>query len=337
MAVFASKAIRGFFSGFISVMRGLLFIFVLTGSWTYSLAQTCCSSGVPIASNLGFQPQGEKVLQLSLVMEYNHLSTLYDGRTVLDDDRRLRTTTSALTRLAYGLHRRVQIEMLVPYVNQTRTVVLNNGGSSMEVSRGLGDITSLVQFVLIENAFSNVSLGGGVKFPTGANDLRNSQGLLLINDLQTGSNTYDYLFRLSSIRNLTLRPSVSFFLHATTILRTKNEEYLNTQTYRFGNELQINLGYSDQIFVFKTLAYPTLSLRWRQALSDHINGNILDNTGGSWLFGRGGIGMDVFKGHRLSISGEYPLFTKVEGTQLSPDYIINVSYYKALDFRKSEF
>lgn len=318
-------------------MKAMLFSAIFAISYVYMSGQTCCSSGVPIASNLGFQPKDRNVLQISLAYEHNRLATLYDESRVLDNNNRIRTTNSGLARLAYSFHNRISIEALLPYVKQERIITQNNGETNQDGGQGLGDLTALLQFVLVENQFSSFSLGGGIKLPTGANDLRNQNGLLLINDLQLGSGTTDIIARMSAIRNLTLRPSVSFFINSTAIFRGTNEEYLGSQSYKFGNEIQTNLGYSDQLFFLKTLIYPSASFRFRHALRDDVNDNMLNNTGGSWVFARLGMGMEIYKGNRISIAGEYPLYTKVDGTQLSPSYIVNVSYYKAIDFSRGDF
>ena len=235
---------------------------------THSSAQTCCSSGVPIASNLGFQPMDRNVLQVSLGYEHNRLATLYSESEVLDNNNRLRVTNSGLARLAYSFSDRLSIETLLPYVGQRRVITQNNGEINEDGGHGLGDLTALVQFVLIQNQFSSFSIGGGIKLPSGANDLRNKNGLLLINDLQLGSGATDYLARIAAMRSLTLRPSVSFFVNSTAIFRGTNDKYLGSESYKFGNEIQANVGYADQLFFLRTFIYPSASFRFRHALQD---------------------------------------------------------------------
>lgn len=300
-------------------------------------AQTCCSSGIPIASNIGFQSQGKNILQFSLAYENNRLAKLYNGTDVLGGSNRLRETHSGLVRFAYNIHERLILETLIPYISQRRIITQNNLDVNTDGGHGLGDLTLLSQFVLVKNQFSSFSIGGGLKFATGSTDLRNSMGLLLINDLQLGTGAIDFLTRMSIIRSLSLKPSVSLFLNATSIFRGSDREYLGNQAYKFGDEIQVNLGYADQVLFLKTFIYPSLSIRFRGALQDEINSNLLDNTGGTWLFARGGVGIDVLEGHRLSLAFEYPLYTKVVGTQLSPSYILNFSYYRAIDFSPSDF
>ena len=303
---------------------------------SFSFAQTCCSSGIPIASNLGFQSKGSGMLQVSLGLEHNRLSTLFNESEALPESNRLRTTNSGLLRLAYGFTDRLNIETLIPYVSQLRVITQNNGEKNNEGGHGIGDITFIAQFDLFQRTFSTLTIGGGVKLPTGANDLRNSNGFLLVNDLQLGSNAFDFMVRGAYSVVPSFRPTSSIFANAIYLSKGVNKAYLGSEEYKFGNEIQANLGISDQILIAKSMVYPSVALRFRQAIRDHINSNQLTNTGGSWLFAKLGLGFDIFNDHRLSLNFELPLYTFVDGTQLSPDFIINVSYYKSFSLSKEK-
>lgn len=308
--------------------KAILLLFIALAGFRLS-AQTCCSSGIPIASNLGFQSQGAKVLQFSLGFEQNRLNSLFNEKSRLEDNNRLRITNTGLVRVSYGVHKYLNIEALIPYVSQVRRITQNNGELDEEGGHGIGDVTILAESTFIQKDFSSFSLGAGIKIPTGANDLRNSAGFLLINDLQLGSATYDYLLRGAFSSIPAGRPSSSIFVNSTFIYKGINERYLGSQTYKFGNEIQATLGYSDQFFFHKTLFYPSASVRFRRAIRDEINNNELTNTGGTWLFGRLALGLEIFKGSRVSLTTEFPLYTFVDGIQLSPSLVYNVSFYKS--------
>lgn len=301
-----------------------------------NLAQTCCSSGIPIASNLGFQSKGKSKLQVSLGLEHNRLSTLYIGSEALVESNRLRTTNSGLLRLAYGFSDRINLETLIPYVSQLRVITQNNGEKNNEGGHGIGDITLIAQYDILQKPFSSLTIGGGVKMPTGANDLRNANGFLLINDLQLGSNTYDFIGRAAYTFVPNFKPTASIFANTIYLSKGVNKTYLGSQEYKFGNEVQANLGISDQLLIFKALIYPSLSLRFRHALRDDINNNELTNTGGSWLFGKLGLGVNLYNDHRVSVNFELPFYTFVDGTQLSPDFILNISYHKTFNLAKDK-
>lgn len=313
-------------------MKFMLCILIFSLSLEFGLCQTCCSSGVPIASNIGFQSKGKRILQISMGYEHNNLQYLFSESELLQDNNRLRTTNTILGRLSYGITEKFNIETLIPYVSQNRWITQNNDEVNYEGGSGFGDITIMPQIDLLDKDFSTLSLGLGLKFPTGSNNVRNSDGFLIVNDLQLGSNAYDFIAKASYFLLPKVRPTSSFFLNSTYVFRGTDKEYLGSQTYKFGNEVQFNLGISDQLFLFDRLIIPSLAFRSRYAVNDQIGGNKLANTGGFWVFVNTGIMLDIYKGHRLSVNSEIPIFTRVDGTQLSPSYIINVSYYKTIDF-----
>jgi hypothetical protein len=312
-------------------MRLIFSLFFTIALFSVLSGQTCCSSGIPIASNLGFQSKGKNILQFSLGWDHNKLGSLFAGNEKLTGNNRLRITNAVMSRLAFGFTDNFQIELLVPYVGQYRQIKQNNGKFNEEGGFGLGDITLMPQIDIISTVHSSLNFGLGLKLPTGSNDIRNSAGFLLINDLQLGTNSYDVLLRFAFVHAPSFRPSSSLFLNSILVYKGNNNQYLGAEKYKFGNEIQFNLGYSDQLFLIKTLLYPTISVRIRKAVRDKINDNLIHNTGGSWVFGRIGFGIDLFQNTRINISGEYPLYTKVDGTQLSPDYIFNLSFYKMWD------
>jgi len=68
------------------MLRIVSFLSVLIFSCSQMKAQSCCSGGVPIASNLGFGSAEKKVLQLSFNLDYNKLTSLFSNSDRLDDD-----------------------------------------------------------------------------------------------------------------------------------------------------------------------------------------------------------------------------------------------------------
>ena len=305
----------------------ILFLYAQTG-----YAQTCCSGGVPISSNLGFQSSDGGVLQIAVAHEANFLNTLYAESTVLPLNNRQRKTQSSLLRLAYNISHRWGVETLLPYVVQTRDITQNSGAINSERSSGIGDIVLLLKYDIIKNVTWNLNLGIGPKFSTGSSEERNSLGLLLVNDLQPGSGATDFIVRAALTHNLLSRPSTSVFAQAIWTSRGTDPDYLGTQTYGFGSEIQLSSGISDQLITPAGVFYPAVSLRYRQAERDAINDNSQENTGGSWLFLRGSLGYDLWKNGRIAFSYERPIITQVDGTQLSPDHILNVSFYTDFSF-----
>ncbi len=307
-------------------MVRILTISFLLLSLTKLSGQTCCSGGVPFSSNLGFPTTNQGTFQLALAYDDNRLLTLYDEGDVLVNSNRERKTRSFFLRLGYGISERWSVETLMPYVNQRRNITQNNGEINRESSSGIGDIILLVKYDLFKNLSWVLNMGAGIKIPTGSTHQLNNRGLLLVNDMQPGSGAMDIVFRFSLSHQLGIRPSTTLYISPIVNIKGSDDNYLGSQSYQFGNDLQMMSGLSDQVIIGEWPVYPNIGFRYRYARRDRINGVDLDNTGGSWLFTRLGLGTDFYKNNRLTFTFELPLITNVDGTQLSPDAIFNLTY-----------
>jgi hypothetical protein len=287
-------------------------------------AQTCCSSGIPIASNVGFASQGSGVLTTSVHYENNQLSTLLDESDVLALNNRQRNTQSYLWRIGYQFTERWSTEVLVPYVTQNRNITKNNGEIDQEQARGLGDIALLLKYDLVKRMDWNLNVGIGTKLTSGDSKHLNRIGLLLVKDLQPGTGALDWLGRLAIEHHPSFHPSMNIFLSAIYSLKGTDAAYLGSQAYRFGNDWQLFFGAGDQWTFGNTNVSPSIGFRYRRADQDLIDGIDLRNTGGQWVFLRPHLGINVLKNVQLLSTLELPIYSRVDGTQLSPTYIFNL-------------
>jgi hypothetical protein len=283
-------------------------------------AQTCCSGGVPLSNNLGLPNEGKGVIQLGLNYDYNNLNTLKAETTELDDDSRQRITNSVLLNLGYSITDHIAVEALFTWVNQTRTIT-QFGNENFTGTTGIGDAVFLAKYsmpdVLGENTVFNIGLG--VKAPLGRSDLKSEQGIQLTADLQPGSGAWDGLGWVSIVKSLDSRPSASISGSFTLRLTGENNSYLNnTATYEFGDVIQANVGYTDQFLIFNTLLDPGLFFKYRRAFDDQIDDQGIPNTGGEWVFVRPEITLRLSQNLHINARLELPVYSFVEGTQLTP-------------------
>lgn len=283
-------------------------------------SQTCCSGGVPLSNNLGLPNEGKNSWILGLSYDYNNLNTLNSGSERLDDESRLRITNSILLNTSYSFTDKFSAEILFTWVNQSRTIS-QFGNENLTETSGIGDAILLFKY-----AFPNVlgkstllNLGLGTKIPLGKSDLVSEQGIQLTADLQPGSGAFDGVGWLSISKNLKTKPSAIIFGNLSYRLTGVNDSYLNdTSTYEFGNELQVNVGYSDQFLLFKTLFNPGLTFKYRKSSRDKINNTYLPNTGGEWVFIRPELSTQLTSSLKLNSKIELPIYSYVDGTQLTP-------------------
>lgn len=316
-------------------MKYISFIIILLLSGQLSFGQTCCSGGVPISSNLGLPPEDNKTLQFNLNYDLNVLQTLKTGKEVLDDDSRTRRTYSTLLQTGYSFTERFSFDALFSWVRQERSIQ-QFGNEDVTSTKGFGDAILLLKYRLFSSEQGQTVVSGavGVKAPLGASDLRRDDGLSIIADLQPGSGAWDGIAWAQLVQVLGFRPSMSFSATAVYGLKGKNKDYLGSQVYQFGQELQLTGGISDRLFIGKSIFDPSISLRFRQVQPDRLDSVDLPSTGGNWLFLRPGLGFWLSPNHAFSAQIELPLLANIKGTQVSPTYRINIGFFTKINFQK---
>lgn len=301
-------------------MRIVLFLLLTLTIGQIGIAQTCCSGGVPLSNNLGLPNEGKGVLLVGLNYDYNNLNTLNAGTEKLDDDSRLRITNSVLLNLGYAFTDKFSVETLFTWVNQTRTIT-QFGNENFTETSGIGDAVVLLKYTIpdILGDRTLLNLGVGTKAPLGRSDILTEQGIQLTADLQPGSGAWDGLGWVSISKGVNFRPSATISGSFTYRLTGVNQDYLNsTATYEFGTVIQTNLGYTDQFLLFNTIFGPGLIFKYRKAYEDKIDGSGIPNTGGEWVFVRPEMTVQLTQDISINTRLELPLYSYVEGTQLTP-------------------
>lgn len=293
--------------------------------YTLNITAQCCSGGVPLSNNLGLSQENKGTIQLGLNYDYNNLNTLNAGRDELDDDIRLRTTHSILLNASYAITNNFSAEGLFTWVNQRRIITSPFDNAIItDRSSGIGDAILLLKY-RFPNLFSensDLTLGFGTKMPFGSSTEVDSRGVLLINDLQPGSNAWDYIYWLSTSKRFNFRPSLNTSIRFTYRNTGTDNDYLGNSTYKYGNEFQGFLSFSDQFNILKTLANPSISFKYRDTERDQTGGGEVDNTGGNWVFIIPNFSINITPNLAFSTKAELPIYNDVDGTQLTPTYRI---------------
>lgn len=291
-------------------------------------AQTCCSGGVPLSANLGLPPSEANTLQLTLSYDLNVLETLKTGRTTLEDQSRTRRTHSSLLEFGYSFSKRFAIDGFFSWVRQERKIE-QFGNRDFTATEGIGDAVLLMKYRVLDLNNSNtvVTTGFGIKFPLGASNLSNEDGLQIIADLQPGSGAWDNILWAQLVHNFGFRPSMSLSVTSAYSVKGKNKEYLGSQSYQFGNEWQLIAGISDRLFLGKLILDPSLALRYRTVPADRLNELDLPSTGGNWIFINPGATHWITPAFSFNANVELPLSAYVDGTQASPSYRINTGLF----------
>lgn len=322
-----------FWSSKVSLLLTILFFFITIGI----SAQTCCSGGVPLSSNLGMPPTDGKTLQITISYDLNVLETLKSGKTILEDDSRTRRTHSALWEVGYSFSDRFSTDVFFSWVRQEREIN-QFGNRDITTTSGIGDAVILFKYrtLYLNEGESILTTALGIKAPLGSSDLKRDDGLPIIADLQPGSGAWDGIFWGQFVQSLGFRPSMSISSTVTASFKGKNDNYLNSQTYQFGNEFQIMFGLSDRFFVGNSIIDPSIVLRYRNASKDRIDNLSVPSTGGNWIFINPGFSYWLTEDWSFNANAELPLYAKVDGTQVSPTYRINTGIFFRIPFSNQE-
>lgn len=316
-----------------AIMRYILRYLILSAGVLLSgslpaYSQTCCSGGVPLSGNIGFEGAQRGTLQMEVSYDLNYLATLKTGAEIYEDGTRQRTTQSLLLKAGYSINDWFAIDALFSYVFQERKITFDEEINQVRTS-GLGDAVLMAKFILLSMAEtgSEVQLGIGPKLPLGRSDLTNNQGITLNADLQPGSGSWDAISWGYFARQLGRRPTMVASLRVVGRLNGVNKDYLGSQTYKFGNSVQLYAGIGDQLVWGNQVFAPSLSIRYRYAGGDQISGQLLENTGGQWINILPALSWHAGPNSILHVIPEIPLYSQVGGTQLTPSFRLQIGFY----------
>lgn len=309
--------------------------FFLNGRLEPVHSQTCCSGGVPLSGNIGFTGAGTGTLQMELSYDLNYLNLLKSGSERIVEDSRTRLTQSMLYKAGYSITDYLAVDALFSYVFQSRRIQFQETTSIAETN-GAGDALLMLKLVLsgVVNEAMDLQIGAGPKIPLGKSDLTDERGITYNADMQPGSGSWDLLTWAYGAWQPKFRPSSLVSARIVTRLNGVNNKYLGAGSYRFGNSIQAYLGYGDQFILGKLLLSPSLQGKYRHVREDRIAGEELLNTGGQWLYLVPGLSWHIHPKLLLNLSPEIPIYSRVNGIQLSPTFRFQAGIYVLMDLKK---
>ncbi len=217
---------------------------------------------------------------------------------------------------------------------------------TMDTIQGMGDISLLyIRNLYMDSEFrtrKRLSIGVGIKAPTGASDARNSKGELVHMMMQAGTNAWDALLTINGVlafgqhddggAQWIVSPSLFYQANTRNDLGYKVGNRLNYDistryrlTSKFNIKLDLNGVKSAQDSTDGTIDAATGKIAYQ-----NVNGNVLDNvdnTGLHSIFISPGFQWVLDDGY--NISGEYrvPIYQHVNGIQQVTDnwYFLRIS------------
>ncbi len=193
----------------------------------------------------------------------------------------------------------------------------------------LGDITAWTRLRLLGKTAEQLQLTAslGLILPTGTTRVRNSEGTLAEPSLQPGSGGFGFLTELSS-RGLMALPFVSH--HEPSHWYASARLRLNLSGdggYRFGHEAVSHAGIRVPLSK-RMVALSQVAYRWRSEDGAGRMGELVDATGGTYVYLSPGLQLELIQG--MSLYGYYqlPLYQRVNDVQITSDrnLLVGIGY-----------
>jgi len=304
-----------------------MLVFALAASSTS--AQNCCAPTVPQQGVMGETATLPQTLDFALHYEYLRSRGMYQGPDKIHDPYGTETDWHRVTAtVSYGLTRRTSFTAIAPWVTKEKTRYL--GASDITVLKkgdGLSDVTLLGRYSLIVRDFVNyheLSIGAGIKVPTGATDLE-SLGARIARELQPGTGSWDFTFMGSYYRGYEL---VDFYASISTLLTGEHEGY------KFGNRFSFLV--QSSFHVHKRLDV-SAGFTGSMVGTDSYDGGPIHGTGREQIWFTPGLNLGIVPALlRLQLTGELPVYQHFNEAQLGSDYNLRASLSYSWFFGENE-
>ncbi|MBF0344481.1 MAG: transporter [Nitrospirae bacterium] len=240
---------------------------------------------------------------------------------------------------AYGFTPNFTAFISIPHVKNTMNMTMGMGMGTakqwseqpMEPVENIGDITAMGLYRIYTNddklPTDTITLGAGIKTPTGNYTERGSSGRFIHAHMQTGTGSWDPIFSLMYARMMS-----PFLIQADVTYQLSNR---NPEGYKFGDSLSLNalgkFAISSDFNLTSSLTYLHLNK------ADDKDGkytnlkSLMDdpaNTGGDSIWFSPGVQALPTKDSMIDIKVQIPVWERVNGTQLVSRYriLLGLSY-----------
>jgi len=191
-------------------------------------------------------PEGK----LKMGIKHIHLirDSMFNGTKEVTNQQNLDATADiTLLGLIYGLSSNADIKIIMPYKNIEATAQLGTNDVAID-NNGIGDVIIMGRYVVLamKDYEFQLSVGAGIKLPTGATDNGFKTAPAFAADINTplptqmGTGEYEYKAELGISKLLTQNSRIDFHTMYTYRPLAEND-------YDFGNELSYNLSFTSAI------------------------------------------------------------------------------------------
>ncbi len=234
--------------------------------------------------------------------------------------------------LAYGITNDFQLGAQIGYYSGDNFVDAHahdghggGHGHEAEIESGVGNPHGLTdlwltgKYRLLKGAPGNLSLLGGVKFPTGRDDFRLSNGEKLEPSSQPGSGAYDFQAGLAYSRFLTSH--ITLDTSGAYTFRTEHDDF------QVGDRIDLGLAVAYRI-TESIREFPNISVFGEMLgvilMKDEESGEENPNSGGATMYLSPGVRVRWTENISLSVAPAFPVIQELNGDQVRTRFKLGV-------------
>ena len=246
----------------------------------------------------------------------------FENRTILQKHHREVRTINQLTQLdvSYGITEKLTASLNVPFRNDRRhehfdDVDVANGDfgtfNNVDGSTGMGDITLVLKYALLQTLKQQFILGAGIKFASGEFKLKDAEGAINEPTIMPGTGSYDPI--LSGMYIYSVIPHrLSVFTAVTHRFATNNP-----LDYLFGDTTFVDGGMT---YALSTIISLSAQINARIKRRDRYIGVPVDSTGGEFVNLTPGIILAASQNLSIYTHVQIPIYQRVNEINLVPNY-----------------
>ena len=268
----------------------------------------------------------QKTISFQANYEYKSINRLVSDDMILENDPRTRYGQNISFKVDYILSKRWAVTALLPLVHQARTTF-----SESQNSFGIGDLTLLGQYTILKLASTELNVGLGLKLPTGSTSHKSAAGIFLSPDMQSGSGSLDYVFRLAGVTSSRKFPFLTTNYAVSYKKNSANDSFASTdnfggRSFTFGDELLGQLGFAYQFISKNGFWIPDTVFKYRRGTANTEQTVSAPNSGGQWTSIEGGLSFVPNERYSIRANIELPIHQKIEGLQITTDLSFGVQF-----------
>ena len=228
--------------------------------------------------------------------------------------------------LSYGVVENFQAGLSIGYYDavNAREAEFDSGTGDTEIVTfdpdGVTDLWLTGKYRFYRGPLGSFAVFGGVKFPTGRFDVKNSAGERVEPSATAGSGSYDGMLGMAYSRFLTSR--VTLDTSAQYTLRTEADHF------RLGDRIDAGLALAYR-FTEDIQKFPQVSAfaeaNVRHLFKSEDDGARDPNTGGTVLFLTPGVRISFIRNVAFTVSSPLPAWQDLNGEQLKTSFKVNVA------------